>query len=497
MRYKSVFCIFATGIFLIGCMPKIPELPKDSKVSLDLDENSNEEVQKDWWENFNDPNLLFLLQKARAYNSDIQIAKTRIAQAMGVLKIAKSALLPSANITLSPQYTQNLLTPIFGFTTPIGMIDPTLNINYNFDFFGKNKKERKSKAYQAQAIMAQSAATKISLDASVAKTYINLIALKDKLLVLENTLKARKIELDIAQSKAKTGYSSNYDEQQAKIQYQATKAQIAPTKLSIQKTLNALEELTGINAKELQTLKSLNELSEPMLPKKIPSSILRNRPDVAYAEFELAASSEALAKARANFLPDFNLIANLGVAGFSDFFGTAAHLFTGTIGASILAPLFQGGKLKGEFAVANAKRDEAAYTYKKIVLNAYKEVKDAQASIEWLRDQQMAMEEEHKAALKTLQYAKGRYEDGYSSYLEVVDAERSLLALEGDIITLKGVYIESLITLYQALGSGFHIDEVKLPDKKKKEAKKKKKEDGIEKGVTNKPLPPQSPKSKN
>lgn len=450
-------------------MPKIPELPKDSKVTLALDENSNEQVQKDWWKNFNDPNLLFLLQKARDYNSDLQIAQTRIQQAMGILKIAKSTLFPGANITVSPQYTQNMFTPIFGFTTPIGMIDPTLNISYNFDFFGKNKKERKNKAYQAQATIAQAAATKISLDASVAKTYINLIALKDKLSVLENTLKARSVELDIAQSKAKTGYSSQYDEQQAKIQYEATKAQIAPVKLSIEKTSNTLEELTGINAKDLKTLKTLNQLNEPILPKKIPSSILRNRPDVAYAEFELAASSEALAKARVNFLPDFNLIANLGAAGFTDFFGTAAHIFTGTIGASVLAPLFEGGKLKGEFALANAKRDEAAYTYKKIVLNAYKEVKNAQASIEWLRSQQVAMEEEYKAALKALQYAKGRYENGYSSYLEVVDAERSLLALEGDIITLKSAYIESLINLYQALGSGFHIEEVKLPNNKKKE----------------------------
>lgn len=470
MRWNSAFCVLTTGVLLIGCMPKIPELPKDSKVTLALDESSNEQVQKDWWKNFNDPNLLFLLQKARDYNSDLQIAQTRIQQAMGVLKIAKSTLFPGVNIAVSPQYTQNMFTPIFGFTTPIGTIDPTLNVSYNFDFFGKNKKERKNKAYQAQAIIAQAAATKISLDASVAKTYINLIALKDKLSVLQNTLKARSIELDIAQSKAKTGYSSQYDEQQAKIQYEATKAQIAPTKLSIEKTLNTLEELTGINAKDLKTLKNLNQLNEPMLPKKIPSSILRNRPDVAYAEFELAASSEELAKARVNFLPDFNLIANLGVAGFTDFFGTAAHIFTGTIGASVLAPLFQGGKLKGEFALANAKRDEAAYTYKKIVLNAYKEVKNAQASIEWLRDQQIAMEEEHKAAIKTLQYAKGRYENGYSSYLEVVDAERSLLALEGDIITLKSAYIESLINLYQALGSGFHIEEVKLSSKKNKQS---------------------------
>ncbi|PAF53764.1 hypothetical protein BKH42_04535 [Helicobacter sp. 13S00482-2] len=474
MHWSSTFGAFGLGILLVGCMPKIEELPKDSKVTLALDEVSEQQIQKNWWKNFNDPSLIFLIQKARTYNSDIQIAQTRIRQAMGILKIAKSTLFPTANITMSPQYTQSMLTPIFGFNTPIGTIDPTLNIGYNFDFFGKNKKERKNKTYQAQAIIAQAYATKISLDAEVAKTYINLVALKDKLSVLENTLKARKIELDIAQSKAKTGYSSQYDEQQAKIQYEATKAQIPSTKLSIEKTENALEELTGISAKELKTIKSLDQLNEPTLPKKIPSSILRNRPDVAYAEFELAASSEALAKVRLNFLPDFNLIANLGVAGFTDFFTTAGHIFTGAVGTSILAPLFEGGKLKGEFAIANAKRDEAAYTYKKIVLNAYKEVKNAQASIEWLTEQQILLQNERESAIKTLQYAKSRYENGYSSYLEVVDAQRSLLDLEGQIIILKTAYIESLINLYQSLGGGFNIEEVKLPTDSKKQNKNNK-----------------------
>ncbi|PAF52249.1 efflux transporter outer membrane subunit [Helicobacter sp. 13S00477-4] len=471
MWWSQSLRILGIVILLCGCVPKISDIPKDSKVSIALDENFDETINKNWWENFNDKNLLFLIQKARIYNSDNQIAKTRINAGIASIKIAKSTLYPSANFNASPQYTQNMLTPIFGFTTPIGMIDPTLNINYSFDFFGKNKNERKNKFYQAQAAIAQSYATKLSVDSIVAKTYINLVALKDHLRLLKNTLKVREIELKIAESKSATGYASEYDKQQAKIQYEATKSQIAPTKLSIIKTQNALEELTGISTKDIKTAQSLKELAEPKLPDKIPSSILRHRPDIAYAEFELAASSAALARARANFLPDFNLIANIGGAFFSNFLGTSGWIPTGAIGAGILAPLFEGGKLKGEFALANAKRDEAAYTYKKIVLNAYKEIKDAQASIIWIKTQQKSLNEEYQAAIKTLDYAKNRYDSGYSSYLEVIDAERSLLNLQGQIINLKTSYIESLINLYHSLGSGFDTDEVKLENFKKSPSK--------------------------
>ncbi|PAF42996.1 efflux transporter outer membrane subunit [Helicobacter sp. 11S03491-1] len=468
MKYHHFYWAIGIGFLLCGCMPKIPELPKDSEITIKLDGKANEEINKNWWKNFNDENLLFLIQKARNYNSDIQISKTRIQAAMGALKIAKSTLFPSFTLNMSPQYTQNMLTPIFGFTTPIGMIDPTLNIAYNFDIFGKNTNERKSKLYQTQAIIAQSYGAKLSIDATVAKTYINLVALNDHLALLKDILKVRKIELEIAQSKTNVGYISEYDKLQASIQYEAAKAKISPTQLAITKAQNAMEELTGIQASHLRITQSLKMLKEPSLPKKIPSSILRNRPDIAYAEFELAASSATLAKARKNFLPDFNLVANIGGALFSNFLGISGGLATGAIGVSILTPLFEGNKLKGEFAIANAKRDEAAYTYKKIVLNAYKEIKNTQAGIEWLKHQQISLNAEYQAAIQTLDYAKNRYTDGYSSYLEVIGAKHSLLGLEEQIINLKTSYLESLINLYQALGSGFKTEEVKIPSKNNK-----------------------------
>ncbi|PAF44805.1 efflux transporter outer membrane subunit [Helicobacter sp. 11S02596-1] len=468
MPTRRIIMAFAIGILLSSCAPKIPEIPKDAGVVMDLPLNANEKINKDWWQNFNDNDLMFLIEKARDYNSDVQISKTHIQEALAALKVARSTLFPSVSLSANPQYTQNTLTPLFGFKAPVGALDPALNISYDFDFFGKNANERKSKLYQTQAIIAQTYATQLNIDSIVASTYINLLALKDHLKLLQDTLKTRKIQLEISTDKASVGYTSGYDNQQAKIQYEATKSQIAPVQLAIIKTQNALEELTGVRSKDLKTAQSLALINQPSLPKDIPSSILRHRPDIAYAEFALAASSATLAKARANFLPSFNLIANIGAFMVTSFTGVSAIIPVGALGTSILAPIFEGGRLKGEFAIANAKRDEAAYTYKKIVLNALKEIRDAQASIEWTKKQQTSLDNEYQAARKTLEYAKDRYESGYSSYLEVVDAERSLLELEVEIIDLKATYIQSLINLYHALGSGFDTARVKIPNSKKK-----------------------------
>lgn len=451
MKLHNLFLTFSIGIFLCGCMPKLTDIPEDSKVEIDLKQDMITSVNKDWWEQFGDKNLIFLLQKARDYNTDIKIARTHIQAAKGAMQVARSTLFPSADFNGDLEYSKNFLHALFAIA------EPSLEINYSLDIFGKNKKERENKLFQAQASIAQSYATKLSVDVAVAKTYVNLVALNDHLKLLKDTLKTRKIDLEIAQDKQKEGYISEYDVQQAKIQYESTKEQIPSTELSIEKQKNALEVLTGIKADELIVASSLKDLQEPHFPSNIPSSELRNRPDVAYAEFELAASSAALAKARLNFLPDFNLSANIGAMFFDKF---DSFLGLGGITGGILAPLFKGGELKGEFTQANAQRDEAAYNYQKTVINAFKDFKNAKSSILWIKKQQIPLINEINAASKTLKYAKDRYENGYSAYLEVTSAEQSLLQLQGNFINLKTTYIESMVDLYQALGGGFSPKDV-------------------------------------
>ena len=192
-------------------------------------------------------------------------------------------------------------------------------------------------------------------------------------------------------------------------------------------------------------------LQAPSLPSALSSKLLNHRPDVLYAEFMLASSSAYLKKARADFLPDFSLGLNLGAVGYADF---TQFLLIGGIGTSVLTPLFKGGELQGAFGIANAQRDEAAYIYRDVVIQAYKEAKDAYSSLSFINAERASTKRQQKAAREALTHAKERYNTGYSSYLEVIDAQRSLLEIETNLITLKTLYMESLCNLYGALGGG-------------------------------------------
>ena len=434
-------------IFFNACAPKIPTPPKNSQVILKLNQ-SQEKVTKNWWESFNDPHLIALITKAREYNTQNQIARTHIDAAKSALKIARSTLYPSLDLSIAPEYSKSFLHPLYG----LGQAE--LDFSYHLDIFGKYRHQQKSKFYAMQASIAQSYATLLEVDMLVAKNYFQLSALEDQLDLLYDTLKTRKDELDIIEDRKKAGYISSYDTQQAKILFESAKAQIADTKLAIIKVKNALEYLTGIDSKDIQTNKNFKKIIPPKLPKYISSTLLNNRPDVLYAEFRLASSNEYLKKVRADFLPDFNIGLNLGALGLANF---TKFLTLGGVTGSILTPLFKGGELRGEFGVATADMNEAAYIYKDTVIKAYQEAKDAHASIIWLQTELKSLKKEEYAAREALKHARSRYNSGYSSYLEVIDAQRSLLELQINIISLKNTFLEANINLYGALGGSFEI----------------------------------------
>ncbi len=522
-------CLF----MLSACVPRISDVPQDSQVSLNLSD-TKEEINTRWWEDFHNPALLYLLTNAREFHTQNKLANTQIEAAKNALKIARAALFPSLDANIAPAYNQTILHSLYG------LAQGSLDVSYHLDFFGKYHYAKKSKYYVLQASIAQSHATRLSIDVLVAKTYITLLALQSRLELLYTTLEARKKEQTIIEDRKKVGYISAYDAQQAIIQYESVKTQIAETSLTIAKTKNALQYLTGIDVDSKELLNqqgfipqymdskpylntaeshtnihtesnknpkmqshinsrvdfkakyntdsyidsqaglyterdsrsmprlesatyAFNALQAPKLPSYISSKLLNNRPDVLYAEFMLASSSEYLKKARADFLPDFNIGLNFGAAGLRDF---TQFLLIGGVSGSILAPLFKGGKLKGAFGIANAQRDEAAYIYRDVVIKAYQEAKDAHSSVMWIDSELESLKKQETAATKALEHAKERYDTGYSSYLEVIDAQRSLLEIQIGVISAQSLYLESMVNLYAALGGGIEYPKEILEERK-------------------------------
>ncbi len=473
-------CLF----MLTACAPKISDVPQDSRITLALSD-SQESVNTRWWEEFHNPALLHLLTQAREYHTQNKLAKTHIEAAQNAIKVARAQLYPHASLGIDPAYNQTILHPLYALT------QGSLDISYHLDFFGKYRHAKQSKHYALQASIAQSYATRLLIDTLVAKTYITLLGSYARLELLHTTLEARKRELEIIQSRKNMGYISAYDTKQAIIAYESVQAQIADTKRAITGSKNVLKYLSGVDVDSegfsrlqgfrvsgLETKESSESdkskvstatnvfitLQAPKLPDTLSSKLLNNRPDVLYAEFMLASSSEYLQKARADFLPDFNLGLNLGAIGYENF---TQFLLIGGIGGSVLAPLFKGGELTGMFGIANAQRDEAAYIYRDVVIRAYKEAKDAYANVGYINLERTSTKKQQETAKEALAHAKERYDTGYSSYLEVIDAQRSLLEIETHLIALKTLYMESLCNLYGALGGGIEYPKELLEELQK------------------------------
>ena len=181
----------------------------------------------------------------------------------------------------------------------------------------------------------------------------------------------------------------------------------------------------------------------------LPSELLRRRPDIAAAEYRLAATDAQMRAARARFMPTLGISATAGAA-FSDLLADPVALWS--IGGSLLAPIFNAGRLQGGLDVATAQRDQAAFAYRGAVLNAFREVEDRLVLLSRLGDQKRALEAQRTAVADAVRHARNRYRAGYAPYIEQVDTERNLLAVELSLVQLNAEELTAMIGLYQAAG---------------------------------------------
>jgi outer membrane protein TolC len=196
-------------------------------------------------------------------------------------------------------------------------------------------------------------------------------------------------------------------------------------------------------------------LVEPAIPEGLPSELLRRRPDVAQAEHQLAAADHSLAAARKRFLPQVRLTGSAGAA-LSTLLGDPVSLWS--LGGSILAPLFEGGKLRAGAESAGAQRDIAAFTYRKTALNAFREVNDALVGAAQTDKQVGIIQLQRDALAESFRLASNRYKEGYSPYLDQLDAQRGLLSAELALVQARASALLARVTLYQAMGGGWSPD---------------------------------------
>ena len=438
---------------LSGCLPAVRKMPDAARVAAPEAWREpvagTATVDPHWWRAFGDPALGALVEAALARNSDVLIAVARVDEARAQAELAESARLPALNAALGIQAGHSLTATGIGTSRSI---QPGLQASWEPDLFGRLRNQVRAAGLQYQASQAERDAAALAVASGTVQNYVALLALDAQLYITRETVASRSEALRLAQDQARVGYISQLQLTQAESEYQSVLGAIPELELAVRRQENAVRLLAG----ELPgpvARGAFDTLRLPAVPAILPSTLLARRPDVAQRELLLAASDTALALRRQAFLPQVSLSAQLG----SLFVNALDYdpVTVWSLGGSVLAPLFTGGRLTAQYEAAASQRDQAAFAYRRTVLTAFSEVENALAGVPRLAEQVDHAAKRRDILGRSLGYATDRYQAGYASYLEQLDAQRNLFQVELNLVTLRRTQIENLIALYRALGGGW------------------------------------------
>ena len=456
------------AMLLAGCAPALRQAPADAAVTVPsawaqtgaaATSGPEAAVPTAWWQAFGDEQLNHYVQAALARNANLQVAGTRVAAARAQLAAADAALQPNLSLGSNVGATHTLTTS--GITTSRS-IQPQLQASWEPDLWGRLGDRSSAADLQYRASQADRDAVALTVAATTAQVYVDLLGREAQLAQTRQTLQTRSTALQLARDQESVGYISRLQVTQAQAEYEAIQGQIPPLELAIARQYNALQLLAGDVPAVRDTASADGQgfarLQMPVVPAALPSTLLRRRPDLVQAELNLAASDASLRASRAAYLPQLNLSASAGRLFVNALQYNPINVWS--LGASVLAPLFDGGRLDAQYDTATAQRDQAAYAYRGAVLSALGDVENALVGVQRLAEQEQAAERRRAVLAQTLGYAKDRYDAGYASYLEQIDAQRNLFQAETELVNLRQSRLDNQIALYRALGGGWSADAV-------------------------------------
>ncbi|MHA6203623.1 efflux transporter outer membrane subunit [Dyella soli] len=456
-RCRLVSCGLACGVLLAACAvgpdyhrPTV-ETPAAYRYA---DASASAETTQAWWSQFNDPVLDALVEKATLQNKDLAIAAARVDEYYGRLMSASSALYPQLAAGLSGARQR---TPATAVTPPFEstQVEASLMASWEIDLFGRLRRLRESARADLLATKYARQATLISLQASVASAYISLRDLDQRLLIARSTVDARSSALSLFQERFHGGVVSQVQVSQAKSEYAVALASQHSIEQQIALQENAISLLLGENPGPIPRGKTIDQIAVPRIPDGLPSSLLEQRPDIREAEQQLVSANAQIGAARAQYFPTISLTGLFGSAStaLSSLWTGSAKVWSYAGAASV--PIFTGGAIAGSVKQAEARQQEALLAYQQAIQGAFADVEDALAGEQRSSDQLAATDEQVAALHQYASLSRDLYEGGYTSYLEVLDAERSLFNAQLTQSSLQAQRLNEIVSLYKALGHGW------------------------------------------
>ncbi len=408
-----------------------------------------------WWELFGDQQLADLITIALQENQDLRIAAARIEEARAFLGFTKADLYP--NISVSGQGTRNNFIQTINEQVDARntfFIAPALS--WEIDFWGKLRRANEAAVAEMLSTEYGRRSLQIAIISEVAALYFQLLDYDQRLAISERTLESRRQASTIIEDRFNQGYTAKIDLDQARIQEYIAEAAVPLYERLVAQTENALSIVIGRPPQSISRgLDLFQQPVPPEIPAGIPANLLNRRPDILQSEQQLIAQNARVGIAVGAMLPSISLNGFIGTAGneFSQLFSTGSMVWS--IGGGIISPLFNFGKNKQRVEIEKERTVQATEAYYATVLQSIREVEDALISIQTLERELDARVKQRASAESAKSLSRERYEGGVTSYLEVLENDRSYFQAELSAAETQRLYFVSFISLYKALGGGW------------------------------------------
>ncbi|HEY1459926.1 MAG TPA: efflux transporter outer membrane subunit [Casimicrobiaceae bacterium] len=421
----------------------------------------------DWWTAFHDTQLDALMQEALTGSPTLKVAEARTRKALAFADSAKAALYPQidANLAITEQRfpEHGLYPPPFAGTWNTFNVLQA-NLNWEIDFWGKNRSAYESALDLARVAEIDAYAARLALSVNIAQTYVQLQRAYLLLDVAQLTLKEREDTYALTRDRTVAGLDSRLELKQAETAIPATKELITRLEETIAINRNALAALLGqgpdrglaITRPAAEAMRSL------ALPSNVPAELIGRRPNLVAQRWRIESSQQNIANAKAQFYPNINLAAFIGLQslGSAGFLSTASR--TMGIGPAITLPIFEGGRLRANLAETHADYDAAVEQYNQAMADALKDVVDQLTSWRSVEQQLVQQQAALDSAQEAYNLALMRYREGIGNYLQVLSVEAPLLDQQSLAAELRARQLDISVNLVRALGGGFDASSMPL-----------------------------------
>jgi NodT family efflux transporter outer membrane factor (OMF) lipoprotein len=443
---KKLLALVMAGV--TGCATQSPVLTPHVAPAASYSEAPTPGAARldgDWWKTFSSAELQSLVREALAGSPDLAIAAERVRQAEAQIQVAGSSLFPTLDLAFSTRKARDSESS-----------STSLSASYELDLWGRNAAGVRGAEQSLRATAFDRDAARLTLIAGVATSYFEVLSLRGRLAVSRENLAIGERVLAVVEARARNGAVSPLDVARQQAAVLSQRAALLPLEQQERQTLAALAILAGRLPQGFEVKATgVADLQVPPIDPGLPSELLVRRPDLASAEARLASGNADVAAARAALLPSISLTGSAGLASGALLAVLGGPTSAISLGLSVLQPIFDGGRLRGQVGVAESQERELVESYRKAILTAFGEVEDALVAASRQAQQEALQLQVQAEAREALRLAEIRYREGADDLLTVLDAQRTLFSAQDQLAQIRENRLDAAVDLYKALGGGW------------------------------------------